>query len=156
MIAKQCKLHQHLLTKTARNTRDGEQATTHAKQMVRVLLLPWNLKVLICGSVSAWSPGVLGSVSHGLYCEPWRHQKRLARPFPDFVGTMGQESCEIQSIMEKETAKASAGWRVCQLKRKSVPVMRRKEVSSALRNLRRENQGLGRRGKLNDARMGKL
>ena len=69
---------------------------------------------------------------------------------------MGQESCEIQSIMEKETAKASTGWRVCQLKRKSVPVMRRKELSSALRNLKRENRGLGRRGKLNDARMDKL
>ena len=112
--------------------------------------------MLICGSESAWSLGVLGSVSHGLYCELWRHQKRLARPFPDFAGTMGQESCEIQSIMEKETAKASAGWRVCQLKRKSVPVMRRKELSSALRNLKRENRGLGRRGKLNDARMDKL
>ena len=58
--------------------------------------------------------------------------------------------------MEKETAKASAGWRVCQLKRKSVPVMRRKELSSALRILKRENRGLGRRGKLNDARMEKL
>lgn len=83
-------------------------------------------------------------------------QKRLARPFPDFAGTMGQESCKIQSIMEKETAKASAGWRVCQFKRKSVPVMLRKELSSALRNLKRENRGLGRRGKLNDARMDKL
>jgi len=58
--------------------------------------------------------------------------------------------------MKKETAKASAGWRVCQLKRKSVPVMRRKELGSALRNLTRENQGLGRRGKLNDARIDKL
>ena len=58
--------------------------------------------------------------------------------------------------MEKETAKASAGWRVGQLKRKSVPVMRRKEFSSALRNLKRENRGLGRRGKLNDARIDKL
>ena len=47
MLAKHRKLHQHLLTKTARNIRDGEQATTYAKQMVsRVLLLPWNLKVL--------------------------------------------------------------------------------------------------------------
>ena len=58
--------------------------------------------------------------------------------------------------MEKETAKASAGWRVCQLKRKSVPVMRRKELGSALRNLKRENQGLGKRGKLNYSRIDKL
>ena len=34
--------------------------------------------------------------------------------------------------------------------------MRRKEFGSALRNLKRENQGLGRRGKLNDARIEKL
>ena len=82
--------------------------------------------------------------------------KRVARPFPDFAGTMGQESCEIQSIMEKETAKASAVWRVCQFKRTSVPFIRRKELSSALRNLKRENRGLERRGKLNDARIDKL
>ena len=45
---------------------------------------------------------------------------------------------------------------MCQFKRKSVPVMRRKELGSAPRNLKRENQGLGRRGKLNDARIHKL
>ena len=45
---------------------------------------------------------------------------------------------------------------MCQFKRKSVPIMRRKELGSAPRNLKRENQGLGRRGKLNDARIDKL
>ena len=34
--------------------------------------------------------------------------------------------------------------------------MRRKELGSAPRNLKREIQGLGRRGKLNDARIDKL
>ena len=34
--------------------------------------------------------------------------------------------------------------------------MRRKELGSAPRNLKRENQGLGRRGKPNNARIDKL
>ena len=45
---------------------------------------------------------------------------------------------------------------MCQFKRKSVPVMRRKELGSAPRNLKCENQGLGRRGKPNNARIDKF
>ena len=82
--------------------------------------------------------------------------KETRPPFPRLRGDNGARELRDTEFMDKETAKASAGWRVCQLKRKSVPVMRRKELSSALRNLKRENRGLGRRGKLNDARMDKL
>ena len=40
---------------------------------------------------SASSPGVLGAVNPGLYRELWRHREILARSFPDFARTTGQD-----------------------------------------------------------------
>lgn len=42
-------------TRTIRNTRDGELTTMYAKQISKVLFLPWNLKLLTVYSGGLWN-----------------------------------------------------------------------------------------------------